>query len=403
VKWLVRSVFGLLALGLLGLLVWSYWPRPLAVEVAEVTAGPLQVEVEEDGKVRVQDRYTVSAPLPGVVSRPVLSAGDAVQPGSVLARLRPLRPQLLDPRARAEAQARRDAAVDAQRRAGATLAQAEVAVKDAERELQRTASLQASGAATGQELDRVRSNVQLRRAELLAARAGVREAGHEVEVARAALGATAGSGGPQEMLPLTSPIQGKILKVIQESESAVSPGMPLFEIGDPAALEVVVDLLTTDAVRVRPGMRAVLDHWGGAERLAARVRRVEPSAFTRVSPLGVEEQRVNAVLDLDEAARARVGAGAGAEGSLGDGYAVNARIVVWEREKVLRAPRSALFRRGDGWAAFAVVEGRARLREVELGQQGLLLGEVLRGLAEGDQLVAHPPETLRDGQKIVPR
>jgi len=391
-----RIVGGAVAALLLGLLLSGYLPKPLPVEVARVTRGPLQLEVEEDGKVRVRDRYTVSAPVAGTVARCELHPGDPVQQGAVLARLLPLGSQLLDPRARSAAQARLDAAGDSRRQAVAAEERAKEALSLARSEEVRTAQLARSGATTDQQLEQAGSAVRQRESELASARFAARVAVHAVEEARAALG-TLGPPGPGsgEQLSISAPVDGRVLRVVQESEAAVAAGAPLLELGDPRSLEVVVDLLTVDAVRVQPGMRASLLQWGGDHPLQARVRRVEPSAVTKVSALGVEEQRVNVLLDL-------LGPPEGFA-ALGDGYSVEARIVVWEQEGVLQAPASALFRQGQGWAAYVLAGGKARLRSVQLGQRVPLQVQVLSGLAEGEQVILHPGDRVREGASVSAR
>jgi HlyD family secretion protein len=223
----------------------------------------------------------------------------------------------------------------------------------------------------------------------------VRVADHELEVAKAALRHVGAGAGAGEQLEIASPVGGRVLKVLQQSEGAVLPGAPLLELGDPSHLEVVVDVLTSDAVRVAPGARATLERWGGERPLAAHVRLVEPAAFPRVSALGVEEQRVNVVLDLDEPESARAG--------VGDGFRVEARIVVWEKPDVVRVPEGALMRHDGGWAVFAVRGDRVALTSAEMGRRNGTEGEVLRGLEPGDRVVVHPSDRVVDGARVRAR
>jgi HlyD family secretion protein len=312
----------------------------------------------------------------------------------VLAGLVPLASPLLDARTRAELEARTAQAEDARRQSAAGIARADAALALARTAAERASLLASRGAASRVDAERAALELRALEAEVASARFGARVAGHQVTLARTALGAvSARSESPP--LVIASPVAKRVLRVFLPSGGPVAPGAPLFEVGDPAALEIVVDVLSSDAVAVRPGARVELDRWGGAHLLRGRVRLVEPSAFTRISALGVEEQRVDVVIELVEP-RARWAA-------LGDGYRVEARIVDWEAPDVLRAPASAVFRRGAGWAAFRVEQGVARLRGLGLGRRNGLEVEVLRGLAAGDRLVAHPSDRVVDGADVVAR
>ncbi len=384
------------ALVVVGLLVLSVRPRPQLVDVGVVHRGPLRVTVDEDGTVRVRERHGVSSPLAGTLSRPELKAGDAVQADTVLARLVPVAPPLLDARTRAEVEARARSATDALRQAEASLARARSALELAEHEVERARSLGKAGSISREALDRAEFTASTRSREVeMAARAADVER-HDLEVARAALLQTRGEGpATQQEWKVTSPVRGVVLRVLQESEGVVQPGTPLFELGDLDALEVVADLLTTDAVAVRPGQEVLIERWGGDRTLHARVRRVEPSAFTKVSALGVEEQRVNVLADLTDAAEARVG--------LGDRYRVQVRVVTVDLPDVLLVSTGAAFRQGTGWAVFTVDEGRAHLRRVELGRRNDTDAEVLSGLTAGQLVALYPGEALRDGTRVEPR
>jgi HlyD family secretion protein len=375
-------------------LVWM--PQPVPMELTKAQRGPLLVTVDEDGRTRVKDRYVVSAPLLANLARVELTPGDAVEPGTVLARLVPLQPPLLDARTRAQAEARVQAASAARSQADAAIKRIETALEFAGREAQRQRQLIGSGAATTSAAERAELEERTLREELTSAQFGARVAAHDLQQAKAAFGRLHGSADQQtEQLELTSPVAGRVLRVFQQSEGAVQPGTPLLEIGDPAALEIVVDVLTSDAVHIRPGARAWIERWGGEQALRAHVRVVEPSAFSRVSALGVEEQRVNVVLDLDEPREVWA--------ALGDGYQVEARIAVWEGDDVLSVPASAVFRRDQSWALFEVQDGVARVTTVELGKRNPDRVEVRSGLQAGDEIVAYPSERVTDGSRVAAR
>jgi HlyD family secretion protein len=393
-KWARRVVLVLIAAAVVAGLVEAWRPKPLPVDLATVTRGAMIVTIEEDGRARVKDRYVVAAPLAGSLDRPALRAGDAVQVGTVLAGLVPLASPLLDARTRAELEARSAQAEDARRQADAGIVRAEAALALARAASGRATLLASRGAASRVDEERAALELRALEAEVASARFGARVAAHQVTLARAALGAVGARLGAPPLV-LASPVTGRVLRVFHPSGGPVAPGAPLFELGDPAALEVVVDVLSSDAVSVRPGARVELDRWGGPHLLRGRVRLVEPSAFTRLSALGVEEQRVDVVIDLVEP-RARWAA-------LGDGYRVEARIVDWESAEVLRVPASAVFRRGAGWAVFRVEEGVARLRLLGIGRRNGLEVEVLRGLAAGDRVVAHPSDRVVDGASVIAR
>jgi HlyD family secretion protein len=275
----------------------------------------------------------------------------------------------------AQARAERD-------RAAAALEQARDTSK-------RREQLNEAGLLSREELESSRTAVVTAASTLRAAEAAVAQAAHQVDVARARLQSPARSGG--RAIDVRSPVPGVVLKRMHESEAVVAAGEPLIEIGDPSRIEIVSDLLSTDAVRVKPGSAARIEDWGGGTPLEARVRLVEPSGFMKVSALGVEEQRVNVILDLVDAAAAR---------ALGDGYRVEVRIVMWESDDVLTVPTGSLFRRGDQWAVFVVAGNRAELRSVELGHRNSDAGEIVKGLEPGDQVVLHPPDTLEDGARV---
>jgi HlyD family secretion protein len=383
-----RVLLGLVTVG--GLLVLAFWPETHQVEVATVTRGPLVVTVDEEGRTRVRDRFVISAPVTGRVLRIELEPGDAVTRGQVVARLQPETPPLLDVRTRAEAEAAVTAADAALGRARAEERRARAALAQAERELARSRELVAGGAMAAQEADAREAEARLAREAVDAAAYLVMAAGADLERAQARLAGPARAGAGAQVA-VRSPVAGVVLRRLRESESVVPVGEPLIEVGDPAELEIVADLLSSDAVRVRPGARAMVEQWGGDTVLAATVRRIEPSGFTKVSALGVEEQRVNVVLqptDPDGCA------------ALGDAYRVDVRIVTWEADAVLRVPTGALFRENERWALYAVRDGRARLTPVETGHQTAREAEVLSGLDAGDEVIVHPGDLVRDGVRV---
>lgn len=375
---------------------WLLRPPALGVELAPVDRGPVVVTVDEEGQTRVRDRFVVVAPTAGRVLRIDLDPGDEVKEGDVVATLRPAP---LDRRARAGAEARVEAAKANQRAADAAVLRAEAALAQAQRDARRMEQLHAKGTVANEQLERARLEEATRTQELSGARYAARAAGFELDAARSVLMAAeageasaAGIGGAcaaEGCLGVRAPVAGRVLRVPNESERIVQAGEPLLEIGDPSALEIVVDVLSADAVRIAPGAQIRLERWGGGAPLAARVRRVEPSGFTKISTLGVEEQRVNVIGDLEAA-----------PGNLGDGFRVEARIVVWEGADVVRVPPSALFRHGDGFAVFVAEDGVARLREVMLGERGSEYAEIRAGLEPGMQVILHPSDRVDEGVRV---
>lgn len=388
------------ACGLCALIGFAAWPTPLTVETAPVTRGSLVVTVDEAGRARVRDRYVVGAPLAGELARIELHPGDAIATGAALARIVPASSPLLDARSHDEATARVGSASAALASAQAGVVRAELASKHADEELDKARKLATAGAAPGDTVERAELEARLRASELVSARFSAQVAAFEVKLANAVLargdaGGARGKGGEaRDRFEITAPIGGRVLRVLQESAGVVGPGTPLVEIGDPTRLEIVVDVLSADAARVHEGARATLEAWGGAP-LAAKVRLVEPSAFTRISALGVEEQRVHLVLDLLDP-RERWA-------TLGDGYRVEAKIVVDERPSALVVPAGAIFRRGETWAVFVLEKGRARLRTIRTGARNARMVEVTEGLAEGEQVVVHPSERVEEGARAKAR
>jgi HlyD family secretion protein len=368
----------------------AVWPESLEVDVVRVERRAMQVTIDEEGETRVRDRFVVSAPVAGRLQRVELEPGDTVTKGAVVARLVPTDAPLLDPRTRAEYGAAVEAARAAVTQAQAERDRAAATLDQARNILRRRDQLVEAGAVAREDLETARRDVATAESALRATEAAVSQATHQLELARARLQTPSGSGG--RVIELRAPVDGVVLKRKHESEAVVPAGETLLDIGDPGRIEVVSDLLSTDAVRVSPGMPVRIEQWGGGHPIEARVRRVEPSGFMKVSALGVEEQRVNVIIDFADP-------GAAVK-SLGDGYRVEVRVVQWQADSVVTVPVGALFRRGDGWAVFAVDGGFARRREVELGHRNNDVGEIVKGLQPDETVVLHPPDTLTDGARV---
>jgi HlyD family secretion protein len=388
-----------LAAAAVALVIWAFRPVPVEVDLGVVTHGDLVVTVDHEGKTRVKERYVVSSPLSGRLLRVKLRPGDpVVARQTLLAVIEPADPQLLDVRAIALAEARVEAAKAAREKASAELDRAKVLLSQEQGELERVRKLRARQTATEREYEIATYRERAAASDVRSADFAVQVADFELKQAEAALILTRpGSPGAAESFrfEIPSPVSGVVLRVFRESATIVEPGTSLLEVGDPGELECEVDVLSTDAVKISPGQRVEIGYWGGDHPLAGRVRVREPSAFTKVSALGVEEQRVNIIIDLTDPPAARQ--------TLGDGYRVEARVVVWEGRGVLKAPAGALFRRGDRWAVFAVVNRSAVLRQVEIGHSDGIETEVLNGLAEGDRVVLHPTDRVEDGAAVEAR
>jgi HlyD family secretion protein len=372
----------LAGIGLVVLITVILMLRPAALPVQTATAGtgPLQVIVEDEGQTRVVDRYVVTSPVMAYAQRITLEVGDIVQAGQPVVRLEPPRAAILDPRSQTEAAARVTAA-------RANLQQAEIAAQQATAELARLERLHAEGALARQQVER--SAVEAARA--VAARDAARA---ELAAAQAAQRTAAGTAVQAVADAINAPTSGRVLAVHHQSEGAVSPGQPLLEIGDTEQLQVQVDVLSQDAVRIRPGTRVLLDQWGGPT-LEAVVTHVDPQGFTRISALGVEERRVRVLANITTSADEYAG--------LGAGYRVLARFIVWEAPSVMQVPTAALFRHGEGWATFVVDGDVARLRPVEVGVQAGLATQVTAGLQPGDVVIIHPGNDVADGVRVAGR
>lgn len=402
-RWATRIVLIAVALGVVGAVIYGLIPKPVKVESTEVSQGKMAVTVDDDGKTRVKDRYIISAPLAGDLSRIKLEPGDKIDEETVLATLLPVPSPLQDPQSRAQARARLSAASDAHRQAISAQKSAQAAFEFASSEIKTQRELADQGSIPGQELDRAELDLRTRKADLSSAKYAAQVARHQVAVARAALDRFRSdksdkkpaslNGG--EQMPLRAPAVGVVLDVMAESGGVVQPGTPIIEVGDSSALEVVVDVLTRDAVRVKPGDVAQIKRWGGEHTLEARVTRIEPKAFTEMSSLGVQEQRVNIILELTSAPEDW--------SALGDGYRVDASITVWQTDDALQVPASAVFRHDANWSVFMVDAGVARRRTVKIGHRNGVDVQILDGLGQGDVVILHPGEEVGDGADVERR
>ena len=367
--------------------VFMLRPEVIPVEVGSIARGPLRVTIDEDGETRVQDRYVVSAPVTGRLVRLGCEVGDDVEVGQVVAHLFPLP---LDTRARAEAAGRLEGAEASRQAAESRVEQARALWSEARRALERLERVSADvpGSVSGQQLDEARTVERTAALSLQEAESVLDAAAHDVQAARATLVGADGTSGEPTLV--RAPASGRALRLYEECERIVTAGSPIMEIGDPGRLEIVVDVLTEDVGHLAAGGKAYVTTGPESDTLPAHILRIEPSAFTKVSPLGVEEQRVNVVLALDGTT------------FLGDRYRVDASLVTWQSDDVLLVPMSALFRTDSRWSVFVVEGGRARSRQLVLGEQGRSHAEVREGLVAGDVVVLHPSEAVEDGARVEP-
>jgi HlyD family secretion protein len=382
-----------------GSLAYSFWPRPIEVDVARASRGSLRVTVDEDGKTRIKERYVVSAPLAGQLQRISLRAGDSVVAGkTLLAVIEPGDPGLLDDRSRTQAEARVKAAEAARKQAVARLERARFAHDLAVKELQRFRQMVIGRETTYQDLESAEHKERMAQEDTKASQFAIQIADFELDLARAALVRTRPrSPGDADTwrFEIHAPVSGRVLRVLQESCAIVTPGQQLLEVGDPSDLEVEIDVLSSDAVKIAPGAKVILEHWGGDAPLIGQVRVVEPSGFMKRSALGVEEQRVNVIIDFVDPPEKRR--------RLGDAYRVEARIVVWSADSVLKVPSGCLFRRGEDWAVFAIGDGRAHLRRVAVGRSNALETEITSGLEDGASVILHPGDKIQPDIRVLPR
>ena len=390
----VVAAFGIASA--LAAIVWAVIPRPAQVETATVSKGKFVATVDEDGKTRVRERYVVTAPLAGRLTRVRLKAGDSVKADEPVATILPSPAPFLDPRSRQEAEQRLGATEAARDRTRAMVERAKAQSKQAKNDLDRTRSLSERGASTVQALERAETAMRVAERDLRAAEFLDHAAEHDVEQAKVLLAKYDNpETAPPERWTITAPVPGLVLKVMQESETALQPGTPILELGDPRNLEIVVDVLSTDAVEIHPGAEVVIEHWGGPGTLAGRVRRVEPAAFTKVSTLGVEEQRVNVLIDIVSSPQDWAG--------LGDAYQLDTRITVFTREDATIIPSGALFRVGESWNVYVLSDGRAQRRAVELLRGSGRLAAVTAGIQPGDQVIVYPSDRITDGVRVQSR
>jgi len=394
------------AASVVGLIVYALLPKPIDVDMAAVTEGRLRVTVDEDGRTRIKQRYVVSVPLAGRMQRIDLRAGDPVEAGkTLLTTIEPTDPDLLDDRALAEAKARVKAAEVAVAKAQPDVEAAKAEMEYAESQLARFHKLEARDAVSDQEVEQAELRYRTSAEQYRSSQFARDIAQYELEVARASLLRTlpketadpdaVEQDPPSRELEIRAPISGRVLRVFEENAKVVAPGTRLLELGDPRNLEVEIDVLSSDAVKIRPGAKALLEQWGGGAPLEGVVRVVEPAGFTKISALGVEEQRVWVIVDFTappETWRA-----------LGDAYRVEARIVVWESDHVVKVPTSALFRQGDQWAVFCYEDGRAHLRKIKIGRRNGLEAQVLEGLSADTRVIVHPSDKIADGVLVRPR
>ena len=385
-----RTRIGWIAAGgvTLLLVLWALRPTPIPVETAVVGIAPLQVTIDEDGLTRVVRHVEIAAPVSGRLAESTLRAGDPVERGAVVGILRPAP---LDPRTRAEATATLASARSLRRAAHAQVEQAVVARDEARRARQRAERLAESGSLSQKEVESAIATDRIREGELEAARAREASAAQDERRAQSALVESDPEGGGRaSAITLRSPMAGRVLRMFEEHDRVVAAGTPLVEIGDPSSLEIVSDVLSRDATAIVPGMPMVV-RVPGREPVRARVERVEPSAFTKVSPLGVEEQRVNVV-----------GAGLPETLGLGNRFEVDVSIVLWEADSVLQVPSTALVPADSAWAAYVVDAGRAKLRPVVIARRGVRDVQIESGLSAGDRVIVHPDERLKDGIRVRP-
>jgi HlyD family secretion protein len=374
------------------ILAVALWPQTLEVDVDRVSRGSMLVTIDEEGETRVRERFIIAAPLAGRLQRIQLEPGDRVVRGRTVARLMPAAPTLLDARTRSELAAGVEAAQAALGRASAERQRAGATLDRARSLVRRRKELAEAGIIPRDQLEADEAAMKAAEEEVRAAEYAIRQGEHELQMARVRLEQPTAGG---RTIEIAAPADGVVLKRYRESEADVPAGDPLLEVGNPADLEIVSDLLSTDAVRVSPGNRVFIEQWGGGTPLEGRVRRVEPSGFLKISALGVEEQRVNVIVDFDNSTDTPK--------KLGDGYRVEVRVVVSEVNEALKIPLGSLFRHGEVWAAFTIEDGRARVRELQLGQRNDVEAEIVMGLAEGVPIVIHPPDTLTEGMRVTKR
>ncbi|MDB6071442.1 MAG: efflux transporter, family, subunit [Verrucomicrobiales bacterium] len=392
-----RLVPWIIGAGVAGFIVFGLRPRPLEVETATISSGPLTVSVLEEGKTRIRHRHLITAPVGGMLQRVEWRAGARIEAGkTVLAALVPEPSSFLNPRAKAEAEARLQAAEAVRMQRGTQLDRARDALSLADKEFERAKVLRRTGAIATREWDAAQNQVDLLNREVNTAGFALKVAEFESAQAKAAL-MQSESTVPDQSAPyqILAPVNGFVLNVMEESARVVTPGMPIMEVGDPTDLEAEIELLSSDAVGVQPGAEVSIEQWGGGGPLRGKVSLVEPGGFTKISALGVEEQRVKVRVDFAEPLPAGL--------LVGDRYRVEARIVTWHSDNVLQVPTGALFRRGGEWMTFLAEGGTARRTAVKIKHNNGIAAEIESGLTAGQSVILHPPDALEEGVKIEPR
>jgi HlyD family secretion protein len=377
------------------LLVYGFVPKTRDVDIVSVTRGPLQITIEEEGRTRLKDRFTISAPTAGYLRRMNVKVGDTVKKGQIVAVLEPLQSQALDPRSRATAEA---AVAAAEAALKAATEREKVTAADAaylEQRQERLKALYDKGSISKDQFDQINSETQKARSLQLSAAAEVNVAKSELERAKVTLRNFSSVKESGNIVEVRSPVSGAVFRVYQESEGAVNIGAPLIDIGNAENLEVLVEVLSSDAVKIKKGTQVLFKRWGNDEPLTGKVRLIEPAGFTKISSLGVEEQRVLVLADITSPREKW--------NVLGDGFRMEAHFIIWEGENVLQIPASALFRSGKDWAVFVADNGRSSKRVVEIGQRSGLAAQIISGLKENEQIIAYPDDSISEGTKIKQR
>jgi len=393
-RWIIIII---ITAGVILAIVYGFMPKPVTVDLVKVSRRPLKVTVEEEGKTRVKDRFVLSAPVAGFMRRIQLDVGDPVRKGEILVEIEPLKSNLLDTRTRATAEAAVSSAEATLRVEEERVRSAEADAEYSRRNLERIKKLFEGGYVAKDALEQAETGAKRAEANLLSAQAAVKVARSELERARTVLRHSAAEDTRVQgkIVTIQAPVGGSVLRIYRESEGVVQSGEPLIDIGDPKDLEVKVEVLSADAVRIKPGTSVLFERWGGNSTLSGKVRIIEPSGFTKISSLGVEEQRVLVIVDLTSPDQN--------EQSLGDGYRLEASFIIWEGKDVLQVPASALFRKQDGWAVFVVKNNKALQREVKVGHRTGLAAEILSGLTKGEVVISHPDNSIEQGTRIRPQ
>ncbi len=389
-------IWGTLACALLVVGTFTLFPKPIEVEVATAALNALRVTVQEDGKTRIREKYIVSAPVAGRISRIELNAGDPCHEQTLLAVILPSDPAILDARAQAEALARVQAAEAAMQRAQSSVEQATIDNELKQSKYERAQNLLPARAISQDEYELIKSEFLASTQAIKTARFDVDISTYERDMARAAVNQfkEPQDSTSAEPFEIFAPISGRVLRVFEESSTVVTVGEPLIELGDPGDLEIEIDVLSTDAVRIKPGAELTIEHWGGDAPLHGYVRLIEPSAFTKISSLGVEEQRVNIIADFDEPPERLT--------RLGDGYRIEAKITTEEIEQALLIPNSALFRYQREWHVLAIDGNQARLQLLEIGLQNDTHTQIITGLTPDQQVIVYPSDTIKPGVRVKP-